>query len=498
MAGYTRARGDSGSQASDRYKVGRLSFAAAMLIVGVCAVGNDVLCDSTVDEPSSNTRPRPELYVRSGDPAQYPTIQAALDAAPPGAVVHVAAGTYEEPVKITKPVVLRGAGWKNTIISQRSFLFRNLDDETQVPPESRARLAELIGKAKEAKNGDDQNRVLKVIYEEFGWKQPLTVENAQHVRVSGFRLTMPGAVEAGGWQNAPAVLIDTAQLRLVDCAVAGSPAEGIEVRGDADVDIRDTLIAGVRSTGVEVNANATAHVRLSKCEIRHCGYSGVCVKGAGQVDIDGCRITDTEYHGIRYDDASPNVIGNIIARIHRAGIYADGESHATIRDNVFVDCGYGGRGGHDLIAYNTFVFRSKPSGPLRPELAAIWLDAVPHPVVRRNVVTGYEHVLGINAGRIDGRLMDHNVFQVTKSPVVRRPVLDPSGIEEEATPPDNESQAIKFRDAEQGDFRLPDTKEWQERDVGARRFAPLCSPWPELPEERRLVDALAKAEAEKK
>ena len=54
----------------------------------------------------------PVLHV----PGQYATIQSAIDAAPTGATIVVAPGTYTEQVSISKSVSLRGAGASATII----------------------------------------------------------------------------------------------------------------------------------------------------------------------------------------------------------------------------------------------------------------------------------------------------------------------------------------------------------------------------------------------
>src|SRR5437667_2585888 len=45
----------------------------------------------------------------AGDPTVYATIQAAVDAALPNAIVTVDSGTYAEQVAISKPLTIRGA-----------------------------------------------------------------------------------------------------------------------------------------------------------------------------------------------------------------------------------------------------------------------------------------------------------------------------------------------------------------------------------------------------
>jgi hypothetical protein len=55
-------------------------------------------------------------------PQQYATVQSAIDAAPVGATIVVAPGTYTEQVSITKSVSLRGAGASATIIQAPASL----------------------------------------------------------------------------------------------------------------------------------------------------------------------------------------------------------------------------------------------------------------------------------------------------------------------------------------------------------------------------------------
>jgi hypothetical protein len=65
---------------------------------------------------ASATAATKSIYV----PRDYPTIQAAVDAAPSGATIHVAQGTYTEQIVIDKDLTLRGAGPSATVIAAPS------------------------------------------------------------------------------------------------------------------------------------------------------------------------------------------------------------------------------------------------------------------------------------------------------------------------------------------------------------------------------------------
>jgi pectin methylesterase-like acyl-CoA thioesterase len=85
------------------------------ILVRLCALG--VMCGITLAS----------VPVRADDdaivvPRDFPTIQAAVDAAPPGATVKVSRGTYTEEIVITKGLYVEGAGVDATILQSPATL----------------------------------------------------------------------------------------------------------------------------------------------------------------------------------------------------------------------------------------------------------------------------------------------------------------------------------------------------------------------------------------
>jgi hypothetical protein len=72
---------------------------------------------------------RPSTFVV---PTQFPSIQAAIDAAPAGAIVQILAGTYIEQIRVTKDVSIAGAGMDTTVIRAPVTLRRNDQKENNI------------------------------------------------------------------------------------------------------------------------------------------------------------------------------------------------------------------------------------------------------------------------------------------------------------------------------------------------------------------------------
>lgn len=461
-----------------------------------CTVGLQEAGESAAAPPGDATeRPQEKiLHVAADGSAPFRTIQAAIDAAPAEAVIRIAPGTYDEPLEIQRPVTLEGAGWKETKLMYHWFGFGELGKpDFPVPPQSRERFEDLLKRVKTT-DGDAHAEAFAALIKEFGPRRTLTISNVRGVSLRGVQVSMSGKVSAAGLMSAPMLLVENSGVAIVDCAFAGSPVEGIQVKGASEATFHRSLIAGIRGSGFVIDSSSKARVRISDCEIRHCGYAGAQIKGAGEVIVENCRISGIEFHGIRYDDASPTLTGNAFFNINRGGIYADGKTRATVRENLFLGCAIaaGGRN-RDVIERNTFVYlRPRPNGAWTNE-AAVTISGGAEPTVRRNVFSRYEHGVSQPPGKVPGAAIADNVFDTTGSPVVRwrAEKNPPARYEDEPLPPRNTAGSITLRDPERDDFRLAVEQAFADRDVGARHFAAPQNAWPEIAEERELLDRLA-------
>jgi parallel beta-helix repeat protein len=373
------------------------SLAVALTAFAACvhptpATPDEVAAPALDHEDAQGAAPTAVLTVAADGSGQYTSIAAAVDAAPAGALVRVGPGTFEERLVVTKSVTIEGAGaGESTVFST-------------VTPEERQRVWDACQKEVAAANSDDERTALqaRLMMRQSEMLRPtLRVRGARDVVVRGLTLSSRGVRPEGG--IAPGAVVDVADgaLRMEKAAVVGGDGPGVLVGQRARLAMDGCLVAGVWGDGVVVDAQREdpSEVRLSGCDIRNCRHYGIAIGGGNRaVTIGQCRISGSSWHGIRYDDASPTVRGNLIFGNDRYGIYASGATQARVEGNLFFENGMGDVGcwyaSNDVIEGNTFVNAKRES-------VAILGDAAP--VVRRNVFSGCKTaLLRTNVGERSG------------------------------------------------------------------------------------------------
>jgi hypothetical protein len=337
------------------------------------------------------------LRVAADGSGDFKTIQEAVDKAEPGAVIRIAAGTHAGPVRITKPLTLEGAGWNTTEVTS-AYDASGFEDLKAG--------AELQSRMEAAETDEKRAAAMREFFAKYGPKPVLYIGGAEGVTVRGVRFALTGNMpEEGAIQFGWAVFVEGGKAMIESCAVAGSPASGIGISSGADVTVKDCLVAGVWATGIEVGnepGQDDTRARIIGCTVRNCYSRGITFYGVDRRSrVEGCAISGSAWHGIRYDDASPVIEGNRIFANAGSGIYASGRTKALVTGNLFVENVGSGmwchHGSGDLVEGNTFA-RNGGSG--------IGVLGPSSPTITRNVF--FSNPTAVSTGHIgeegtDGR-----------------------------------------------------------------------------------------------
>jgi parallel beta-helix repeat protein len=309
----------------------------------------------------------------------FATIREALEAAPDNAVIRLGEDLYRERIVIRKPVTLIGAGWEKTRLQvQGPYLAESREyEKPEVTPEA--------------------------------MEPAVKIETKGRVNLAGISFSMKGTPSEGRLAQTSLISAGKCQLSLKDCTLVGSVGNGIEAK-EADLEMNGCLIAAAWNTGIVLDDYCSAEIR--NCTVRNCYYAGINVRPrSNPVTIANCDISGAAWHGIRYDDCSPKITGNLIHGNARSGIYLSGDTAGEITGNVFVRNGMNGVScwfeSRDKIERNIFAANLRES---------IQLSGMVSPQIRGNVFSGK----GIGQGTINEERLTAKTYG---TPVVERNVF---------------------------------------------------------------------------
>lgn len=391
------------------------------------------------------------IRVDPTDENAHATIGAALEAAAAGAVIEVAPGTYRERLVIDRAVTLIGAGHETTKVVAGA-------GDGALEPVLAIRLGTQPG--------------------------PVVVQ--------GLRFTLEGEGEEGSVRRGAAIQIDTSNATLSDVAVIGSPASGIAVTNGA-VDMERLLVVGCWATGVAIvqEDGSGGPIRLLDSDVRNCRHRGVTIAGAAEnVVVERCLVQGSDWHGIRYDGAAPQIRHNVIRDNVRSGIYASGSTRALVEGNLFVNngmsCWYTNG---DRIVANTFM-ATEAENAFIGSRAHVSVLGASDPLIEDNLFVGGP--VGIYLGQIGGsgeNTQSRGQARASDNVAVRVERLVDGG--------------ELVIGAGHGPNRVaePDEIEWdgtgpRHAEAGAQREMRIASRWSELFEEERAIVALRTSQQE--
>ncbi len=409
-------------------------------------------------------------------------IQQQINDAAPGDTITLPAGVFEERLVIDKPLTLEGAGWDKTTIMVRV-------DGPALAEQMQRAIQERIG-------GTTNESAISAVARQVrnSYTRPVVlVTGTQAVTICGIKFSCPGTRVEGSSLSLAPLRFSEATAHLTDCAVLGSVGNGIEIAGGCNVEIDNSLIAAAWGTGIVVGerTDPVSRVQIHDCDIRNCHYAGIRIgrRSHGTV-IERCRISGAAWHGVRYDDASPDVLNNIIFGNARSGIYASGQTKATIANNLFyanemtgLSCWFQNQ---DLVLNNTFAENKR---------VGLTVLGASRPTIRKNIF--YAHPTGMSGGSInddspfatsdgvikpEGSLFwlnEHNI-QWRLDPNTTEMVTLDDGADVRRLDPAFVSVATK-------DFSLRADSPARRSAIGAMDLIPFASPWPLQREERAII-----------
>ncbi len=268
------------------------------------------------------------------------SLQDQISAAEPGARIELTAGEFKGALVLDRPVTLVGAGWDSTTLT------------TEPPPEGELPVPTI------------------------------RIETEGRVELIGLRI---GAGLPAGDPNqirgVTLVQVERADLRVQDCALVGPAGTGLAVEGGAALELEGSLVAAVHGTGVKIGSDARS-ARLSNSVLRSCYHRCVTIR-IDEATVTNCEISGSAWYGIRYDNVSPRIAGNVIYGNARSGIYASGQTAAQVDGNLFWRNEMSGMStwfaNRDTVSNNVFLSDQRES------MAAI---SGSQPTVRGNVFIG--------------------------------------------------------------------------------------------------------------
>jgi len=229
---------------------------------------------------------RTELSV----PGDYPTLQEAVDAIPPGGTITVAPGSYNIGLTIWKSVTIRGAGQDQTILRGGVSIIAGVSGV----------VIERLTVGRSVEDG-------LLIYGHVELRRLVILGNNDGLEIRG-----------------------SAQVTLTDCTISEN-GDGLIIVGSAQAVLTNCTINNNKDIGLYI----TAQVNLTDCTVSENGSDGLYILGRGQQVLTNCTISKNGKNGLRaFALAEVKLENCVIESNAEDGILVLDEVQITVRNSI--------------------------------------------------------------------------------------------------------------------------------------------------------------------
>ena len=225
-------------------------------------------------------------------PADFDTIQAAIDAAQSDDTVHVAAGEYHEPITLKSGITLEGDSSETVTIG--------------LPAED---------------------------------GHVLIVQNAEDVIVRSltFQHNTPAAEDGKSL-----AFIDGGSVTIESCVFRDSGRDGLEVHGACVLTMEDSTVDGAAGNGLYVDDEDT-DLEMNDCTVQNSGFAGIRLDDCLTAKIVNCVVSNNGTDGIAVYSEFTDIefTDNDCSHNGAAGMRLDSELYGTVSGNTLQENMYG-------------------------------------------------------------------------------------------------------------------------------------------------------------
>ncbi|HAZ30928.1 TPA: hypothetical protein DCY65_05115 [Candidatus Acetothermia bacterium] len=282
-------------------------------------------------------------------PGEFPTIQAALDAASPGDVIEIAPGVYTEDLVIARSVTLR-ADLVSLGLPPGKFLFPwELEPGIQIVGTGRQPAAVVVK--------GDVSVTLEFLTVAGGRVAALMVEgqsrltmrhaaimksNAIGILIRDWARVVLDACLVARNPSYGVLLLDAAEISLLNCVLVEKRGAALATSGSSRAEVIGSLILNNFFYGISAGGSRSLTVRDSV--IRGNGFAGLTVGGEGLIEVWRSTVSSNRFAGIHATGrANLKLVENLIADNQGSGVLFSGWwlTLEAVSNHVVRNSGYG-------------------------------------------------------------------------------------------------------------------------------------------------------------